>query len=387
MTKGKDTFSEEDKKVIYTFAKKCLQLRTTCILDTSVLTPTNFSQEKIKFMRSKTYNPIFTYKKISVKKIVKEIEVLRNQLEEMQLPDDLTVYFLDYLTNLALLSKTVQAIGLDTFPGLTKKLFKISVSNAHEVLKTLPKIIFQEEQKNKMHTAEEIAGIFHTYLQNYHELYNYRIYLDTFNDHTIRVGEKQLVIGSRVRRTASNVNRLIVHEIESHILQRYNTKLGKNPLVRLICAGEQEMLSEGLAVFNEVYTKTITHKAYATYFYRLKAVEMLNSSFREIYDYLTNFVTPHQSFIITARVKRGMTNTSLPGGFPKDAAYLLGYDKINKYVADGGNLPFLYIVRNPEYGKLLEKYNLLTTAEYVLPKFLRKQSLVLPLHKQLSILN
>src|SRR5882724_2974141 len=48
MTKTKDTFSEKDKKVIYTFAKKCLQLRTTCILDTSVLTPTNFSQEKIK---------------------------------------------------------------------------------------------------------------------------------------------------------------------------------------------------------------------------------------------------------------------------------------------------------------------------------------------------
>ncbi|HSW88700.1 MAG TPA: tyrosine/phenylalanine carboxypeptidase domain-containing protein [Candidatus Saccharimonadales bacterium] len=387
MTKKHDVFSEKDKKIIYLFAKKCLKLRTTCILDTSVLTPTNFQKEKLKFMHSKTYNPRFTYKKISVKKIVRELETLRNQLEIMRLPQDLAIYFLDYIDNLELLSKTVQSIGLDTFPELTKKLFNISVSNAHDVLQTLPKIAFQEEKKPTMHSAEEIASIFHEYLQTYHELYNYKIYLDTFNDHTIRVGEKQLVIGSRVKRTASNVNRLIVHEIESHILQRYNTKIGKNPLVRLICAGEHDMLSEGLAVFNEVYTKTITHKAYATYFYRLKAVEMLNCSFREIYTYLTNFVTPHQSFIITARVKRGMTDTSKPGGFPKDASYLLGYDKINKYVSDGGDLPFLYIVRNPEYGKILAKYNLLTTADYVLPKFLRKKSLLQPLQNQLAILN
>lgn len=387
MTKGNDVFSEKDKKVIYTFAQKCLRLRNACMLDTAVLTPLNFTEEKIKFMQSKTYNPRFCYKKISVRKSVKEIALLREQLTMMQLPDDLALYFFEYLNNLELLSKTVKSIGSDRFPRLTKKLFHMSVSNAYAVLKELPKIDFQEEQKNKLHSAEQIANIFQEYMQTYHELYNYKIYLDSFNDHTIRVGEKKLVIGSRVKRTASNVNRLIVHEIESHILQRHNTKIGKNPLVKLICEGEHDMLSEGLAVFNEVYTKTITHKAYATYFYRLKAVEMLNSSFREIYTYLTDFVTPHQSFIITARVKRGMHDTAQPGGFPKDAAYLLGYDKINKYVAKGGNLPFLYIVRNPEYGKLLAKYNLLTTADYVLPKFLRKTNIVKPIYNQLLIRN
>src|SRR5579883_2714743 len=207
-----DIFSDKDIKALYSFAHKCLQIRQVSLLDTNILTPTNFHKEKEKFLKSKTYNPQFTYKKALRRKTAKEIQQLQQYVTTMKLPNDLESYFLEYLDNLSLLSQTVQSIGSDTFPHLTNKLFKISVNNAHEVAQALPKISFHEEYKPTMHSAEEIATIFRNYLHTYKELYNYRILLDTFNDHTIRVGEKQLVIGTRVKRTTNNVKRLIVHE-------------------------------------------------------------------------------------------------------------------------------------------------------------------------------
>src|SRR5579871_4596512 len=220
MVKKYDIFSEYDKKAIRKFAKKCLTLKKSLIIDTNILTPTNFSQEKEKFFRSQTYNPQFHYRKVFPRKIAREIHEAREQLAILQLPKDLVPHFAHYITGVELLSQTINAIGKDHFPTRSEQLFHISVENAHAILQTLPKISFQEE-RNKLHSAEEIATIFHEYLQNYDELYNYKIYLDTFNDHTIRVGEKRLIIGSRVKRTTSNVRRLIVHEIESHILQRH----------------------------------------------------------------------------------------------------------------------------------------------------------------------
>ena len=371
MSKTSAVFSERDKKILYHFAKQCSRLKHSCLLDTNVLTPSNFCEEKEKFLQSKTYNPQFIYKK-TPKNIKHGFDQLQKYLASIDLPKDLANYFFEYLDNLELLSLTISAIGTKSFAAYSQRLFRSYTSHTHETLQQLPDINFLEDEKHTLHTAEKIAAIFHNYLQQYDELSQYAISLDSFNDHTIRVGENRLIIGSRVKRTTENVRRLIVHEIESHIMQRHNARLSKNPLLKLIRTEEHEMLAEGLAVFNEIYTKTITRKAYNIYFYRLKAVAMLQKSFREIYDYLTNFLTPHQAFIITARVKRGMADTSQPGGFPKDAAYLLGYNRINEYVSHGGSLSSLYIIRQPEYGKLLAKYDLLTDANYVLPKFLEK---------------
>ena len=364
-------FKEIDVKAIYDFAKKCLKLRSKFSLTTSTLTPVNFHEEKEKFLNSQTYNPQFMYKQHPYQSITKDLNKLRRQLDKLKLPDDLQKYFSDYIDNIHLVSQTFHAIGTDEFAIYTDRLFNLYIPSARTAMSILPQLDFSEEKKVKMHSAEEITRIFHNYMKNYEELQHYNIYLDSFNDHTIRVGEKKLIVGCKVKRNANNVKRLIVHEIESHILQRYNMRAAKNPLVKLIRTGEQEVLSEGLAVYNEIYTKTITHKAYNTYFYRLKAVEMLDYSFRDIFTYLTNFVTPHMAFIITGRVKRGMADTSRPGGYPKDASYLLGYEVIDNYMKKGGDLSFLYIVRHPEYGALLKKYNLLSDGDYLYPKFLK----------------
>jgi hypothetical protein len=101
---------------------------------------------------------------------------------------------------------------------------------------------------------------------------------------------------------------------------------------------------------------------------------MLHKSFREIFDLLTNHVSKEKAFMITYRVKRGMGDTSQPGGYAKDASYLLGYKTVKNYIESGGDVEFLYLSRFPELGELLYDNELLQHDSILLPKYLQEKT-------------
>jgi hypothetical protein len=144
----------------------------------------------------------------------------------------------------------------------------------------------------------------------------------------------------------------------------------KNVFHRFAPFDQTILWSEGLAVYNEITQKKITKSAMNTYLQRLQAVSKLDLSFREIYNYLINFITPQLAFVMTYRVKRGMADTSEPGGYEKDAYYLMGYFEVKDFVDKGGDLKDLYRFAVPNLGELLKKYNLASEKEPLLPKFL-----------------
>ena len=115
--------------------------------------------------------------------------------------------------------------------------------------------------------------------------------------------------------------RLIVHEIESHILQKQNIFSG-SPLLLLRTQYDRVRYAEGIALYNEVATGTITQSAYELYQHRLTAVSMMDRSFRDIYEYLADLIPKDKAYITAFRVKRGLSDTGKPGGWPKDAVYL-----------------------------------------------------------------
>lgn len=361
---------KKNKEKTLIFAKDALEVGKSFSIGPDVLTPANFAEEKEKFFASKKYNPQFIYIYNKRPDINIPLLELRHRLNRLEIPDDLKVFFHEYLNDLKVHELAIRSIGTVDFPYFAQKLFDWDMTALSTVNTRLPKLTFQEIKKPKIYNAYKMRDIFTEYLEDL-GVTNYIVHVDTFNDHTIWVKDGQLTIGESIKRNENNLKRLIVHEIETHILQRHNIYQSNNPMLRLTKLHEARLYAEGLAVYNEVMTKTITRGAYETYWLRLKAVTLLQHSFREIFDDIVDEVPPEKAFMITYRVKRGMGDTSAPGGFPKDASYLYGFEKINEYVKKGGKISELYLVRVPEIGKLLKKHGLIGEFEQTLPKFIK----------------
>lgn len=368
--------TQKQKDQILLFAKDSLEVGKSFSLGTDTLTPVNYAEEKEKFFNSSTYNPQYIYLYNKRPNINIPLLELRHRLNRLEAPDAIKIFLHEYLDDLKVHELAIRAIGTEDFPYYAQKLFDWDLESLSTIKKRLPKIEFDEQSKPRLYNAEKMRTIFTNYLEKELGITNYIVHVDGFNDHTVRVGDKRLTIGSKVKRNANNVRRLIVHEIESHILQRYNVQQTNNPLLKLLKLYEWRLFAEGLAVYNEVITKTITLSSYETYWLRLKAVTMLDKSFREIYNELSNEVPEEKAFLITYRVKRGMGDTKSPGGFPKDASYLYGFEKVYDYMTTGGSLKFLYSVRVPSVGELLKKYDLLYDKEFKLPTFAEKKTTI-----------
>ena len=197
---------------------------------------------------------------------------------------------------------------------------------------------------------------------------SFQINVNDFAPHMINVGYNIINIGSEIKRFECNVDRLVVHEIESHVLQTQNTKNSHTALAEFTKYGNQNLYGEGLAIYNEITTRKITPSAFEMYYYRIKAVRNLHKSFSEIYELLLENLNPQRAFIMTYRVKRGMRDTSQPGGFPKDAAYLLGYHEIENLIGEKYPRKLLYATRSPILSTILDKYGLIDTKKVITPR-------------------
>jgi len=362
---------QDERLKLAQFATDCLLLRKSLVLGTTTLTPLNFEEEKEKFFQSKTYNPIFHYRQFNFIEIDKDLKILNDRLQTLSLPKDIRQYLKSYLKNLKLLERTISSIGTEEFWYHAKRLFEFDLIHADKIITTLPPVSFQNENHTYLYSAPEIAEIFRTIFSDTYNLPDVTVRIDHFADHIIRAGRRGITIGAKVKRFDTNVKRLVAHEIESHVLQHYNMDLLHNPLVKLVNFNEGLLYGEGIAVYNEIKSGTITKKSYEDYYFRLKAVGMLSKSFRQIYTNLSEYLAPERAFLITFRVKRGMKDTGRSGGFPKDASYLLGYKKVHEYVKAGLHLDYLYLSKVPDLTNLLCRHNLLKSDEIILPHFLQ----------------
>jgi hypothetical protein len=362
------------------YAKKLLAFNSKIRLGTTSLTPINYTQEKEKFLKSDIYNPQFIYSKQNTNGLQTQYENLVEEFQSIKLSSDLHFYISEYLESLSTTLISINSIGTLAFGEVIKKTFLFPKYSAKDFLQKMQSITFNDPGNCVLKNAEEMSEIFKKYLEN--SQLDYSVEIDYHNDHIIRVSPQKLVIGAEVKRFCNNIQRLITHEIDSHILQRHNLLTANSPLLRILSHGESLLWAEGLAVYNEIHSGLITKSAFETYYYRLKAVQMIDKSFREIFDYLSRYVTPQKAFMITYRVKRGMSDTSLPGGYTKDASYALGYLTVDEYIRTGGCIEMLYISRVPQKGQVLLDNDLISPTSICLPQYLRK-----PLTNNLEVVN
>ncbi|MBI4137455.1 DUF1704 domain-containing protein [Candidatus Roizmanbacteria bacterium] len=357
------------KSELLIFAADLTRLLSQVQIDPSLLTPINYRCEQRKFFASSTYNPQFTYRDSTTQSVTTILASLWRRLINPHLPLDLETYIESLIYHLALLHRAKLAIGTPLFSRFTEELYNLTALSAQKYTDCLPMVTFADTQGARMYNAYEIQDYAERYIASQEHLRYFSTYIDHHSSFTIKAGMEKLHIGSRVRRNEQNVVRLMVHEIESHLVQRQNSRRG-GPLYLLRTQPARELYAEGMAVYNEVTTGTITESAYCMYFYRLKAVSMMDKSFREIYTYLSRYLSKNKAFITAFRVKRGISDTSKPGGYPKDALYLIGYKKVSDYLLSGGNVDLLYKTQVPELGELLNKYNLLSSTPCQMPPFL-----------------
>jgi len=362
------SISRKDNKSLEQLATEIITIKKTLRLGTTSLTPLNYSEEMIKFFADPSYNPQYIYRQQNLANFSKILNDFKLKVEVLTIPEDLKEHIMEFLDDQNNLYLTKKSIGGKDFSLNAHNLFDWGTDRLDLLLANTPDVQFKMHIKHKLKNAQDIKIRFEKTLARYN-IKSFTVKIDTFSPHIVNVGYNTIGIGSEIKRFECNVDRLVVHEIESHVLQTENTKNSPTALTEFTKYGNQNLYGEGLAIYNEITTRKITPSAFEIYYYRIKAVRLLYKSFSEIYSTLVENLNPQRAFIMTYRVKRGMADTSQPGGFPKDASYLLGYHEVANLMAQKYSRKLLYATKSPVLSTILDKYHLLDTKKVLVPRF------------------
>jgi uncharacterized protein (TIGR02421 family) len=162
----------------------------------------------------------------------------------------------------------------------------------------------------------------------------------------VKLRTKTLLVRKDSRFSRKFLKRIVVHEIGTHITRADNGEYQPYTFFSRGLPGYL-MTEEGLAVFNEEQNGCLDHNVLRTYAGRVLAIgHAMKYPFRETYEMLRKDFTKNDAWRLTVRAKRGLSDTSQPGAFTKDIAYLKGYMRVKAYAESGGDMTMLY------YGKL-----------------------------------
>ena len=144
--------------------------------------------------------------------------------------------------------------------------------------------------------------------------------------------------------TREDERRLVVHELRTHVVRACNGF--RSGLLNLGLGLRDYMATEeGLASVMEQKHGLLRRSQVETYAYRALGAWLAHDrgfadTFRELLDL---GASPGLAWDVTMWVKRGLTDTSLPGGFPKDYVYLHGREIVVDYLRRGGRESDLFL--------------------------------------------
>ena len=331
-----------------------------------LITPLNTGEELKKFLKDKTYCPQLEYKPFDVRPHL-------NRLEKINISSDSVIGRLlekkrQYLINYA---KALTNLGTDKFS--TEKVHgKVSpelLKYAKDILsKPLPKA--DEEEKNI--SDEELAQAFRKKIESYNlKGWNINLLKNASSSAAVSPSKKTISIRANNEFSEKHKNKLLVHEIETHVLRTANGELQD---YKLFSTGLPDYLSteEGLAYHNEKTQKVNNPLSVRTFVIRVLATHLANMyGFTEVFNELRKYYSDDESaFNSVIRAKRGMGDTSKPGGFLKDHVYLQGMLTINDYVKNGGDVKLLYAGKIGVKDVYLVKEGIIKPAK-ILPEFIK----------------
>ena len=163
--------------------------------------------------------------------------------------------------------------------------------------------------------------------------------------------------------THADRERLIVHELRTHVMRACNGF--RTGLLNLGLGLRNYMATEeGLASHMEQKHGMLRRSQVETYAFRALGAWFAHQyGFAETVTRLRDLgASPGLAWDVALRVKRGLTDTSQPGSFPKDFVYLHGRELVADYLVNGGKESDLFlgkvaIEQIPVIKRILARWN------------------------------
>jgi hypothetical protein len=194
-------------------------------------------------------------------------------------------------------------------------------------------------------SPKETKKIFQEFIKEYN-IKDWEIHINkkSVANASVNPGEKQIIIKSR-NFSFKEINTLICHEIETHVFRSANGYLQKYEILGSIGTPDYLKTEEGIATVMEELNGNFNPTRFRFFCAREIASFLAQTkSFHEIFKILHQQynLSLNNSYLITKRVKRGLDDTSRPGGFIKDHVYFEGREMIMNYIKNGRPLNVLF---------------------------------------------
>lgn len=304
----------------------------------TILNPINRFEEFKKFENDPTYNPQFQYNSFDVDYHIEGLQKLKiphshplGQLYE-EIRDDLLIEA-KALKNIGTSSFDVNGI----FPNIDMRVVRVAKNILSQPKRPL-------EKKNKTVSDKDLA----IQLKSALDKYGCRGWTIVFNAEassrvSVSAGAKRVTIRKNEYFDQVDADRLIKHEIETHVLRSVN---GESQPLQVCAIGLPHylMTEEGLAMYNESQITPIPQEKFIRVARQvLVSYYASNLGFAQTYALVREYYRDNWTcFKSVLRSKRGLSDTSRPGGYIKDHCYLQGYIKIQDFIHSGGDIRTLY---------------------------------------------
>lgn len=256
------------------------------------LQPLNFKEEKQKFLENPSFNPQFRYSRIFTDK----------ELTKHGLPNH------DYI-------ELAEKIITKTFHDFSSK----------ELEENRGELLDQHTVTQKLTEFLKKHGLGEKYSVVWSEDFISRA---SINADTIKLRFPCTIY-------EKDLEGLIFHELGTHALRRANyeqqpwfRRKKKNGFADYI------KTEEGLAVLHALYPRKYP-MAYIAAINFIATIKAQSESFLEVWQFVNHYLNDDErAFNITFKKKRGLTDTSQPGGFTKDFVYFEGLVETVKFLVE-----------------------------------------------------
>ena len=338
-----------------------------------LIKPANLEEERIRLEQDVQYNPIFHYREPGIDMDEAEKKLEKATQDSSPLGILLEKKRKELLTRIALLRSRGDATRFTQhsralFGAPTSALLRSATAELHN-----RKACDLPASEKELLSSEKAQKILTKALESY-SLHEWEVSVRPRLVSDCTVGGNKVYVREGAQFEQVHIEALVAHEIETHILTAENGAHQPYALFRNGCANYLDT-QEGLAIYNQNRIYSPFHeKRYNPPRNVLGLAFGLEHSFAETRKYLQEELGygAEKALSQAIAIKRGLSDTSEPGGFTKSIVYFRGLRAIEQFINDGGDLAKLYIGKIAlEDMELIEKIDGLETP-LLLPSFLRE---------------
>lgn len=290
------------------------------------LTPINYNEENEKFLdyykRGIKYNPQYVYHTFEVSHN-SETDTILLQNEAKFTGEEKIIG--DAIENIRNEVKMYESIGNDNyFTDYSKMVYGTPKEEYLDTALNILKKDSKSKKENMSYGPDDLRKMICKCLEEYGFVWDVKIMPNMAARISVEPDRKAIYINETKMFSYNDIQRLLIHEIHTHVLRAEN---GYKRELKIYSSGTANSLihEEGLALYNEWKNNVLDEFALKLYAARYICCVNIEKSFFDLFDYLIkNGCTYEMAIYIVPRIKRGLTDTKNPGGFIKDYVYFQG---------------------------------------------------------------